>query len=72
MDFLLHQPAVEGKLVASTVGVTGANAQIAIDRLVDAGILTQITDGRQNGIWQAKDVVRVLDEFAVRAKRRRQ
>ena len=70
-DLLLRQPVVDSKLVTSTLGVTGANAQIAIDRLVDAGILTQITDGRRNRIWQAKDVVRVLDEFAARAKRRR-
>ncbi|MDV7243577.1 MULTISPECIES: hypothetical protein [Rhodococcus] len=49
-------------------------AAIAIDprsRRSDAGILTQITDGRRNRIWQAKDVVRVLDKFAARAKRRR-
>ncbi|SPZ34059.1 Fic/DOC family [Rhodococcus wratislaviensis] len=71
VDLLLRRPVVDNKLVTSTLGVTGANAQIAIDRLVDAGILTQITDGRRNRIWQAKDVVRVLDEFAARAKRRR-
>lgn len=71
MDLLLRQPVVDNKLVTSTLGVTGANAQIAIDRLVDAGILAQITDGRRNRIWQAEDVVRVLDEFAARAKRRR-
>ncbi|AWK74249.1 cell filamentation protein Fic [Rhodococcus oxybenzonivorans] len=70
-ELLLRQPVVHSKLVTSTLGVTGANAQIAIDRLVDAGILTQITDGRRNRIWQAKDVVSVLDEFAARAKRRR-
>ncbi|MFD7010383.1 Fic family protein [Rhodococcus jostii] len=71
VDLLLRQPVVDNKLVTSTLGVTGANAQIAIDRLVDAGILAQITDGRRNRIWQAEDVVRVLDEFAARAKRRR-
>lgn len=71
VDLLLRQPVVDSKLVASTLEVTGANAQIAIDRLVDAEILDQITGGRRNRIWQAKDVVRVLDEFAARAKRRR-
>ncbi|MBH0122966.1 Fic family protein [Rhodococcus sp. CX] len=71
VDLLLRQPVVDSKLVASTLEVTGANAQIAIDRLVDAEILAQITDGRRNRIWQAKDVVRVLDEFAARAKHRR-
>lgn len=70
-DLLLRQPVVDGKLVASTLGVTGANAQIAIDRLVAAGVLTQITHGRRNRIWQATEVVRMLDEFAARAKRRR-
>ncbi|MDJ0419515.1 hypothetical protein [Rhodococcus opacus] len=71
VDLLLRQPVVDNKLVTSTLGVTGANAQIAIDRLVDAGILAQITDGRRNRIWQAEDVVQMLDEFAARAKHRR-
>lgn len=71
VDLLLRQPVVDNKLVTSTLGVTGANAPIAIDRLVDAGILAQITDGRRNRIWQAEDVVQMLDEFAARAKRRR-
>lgn len=42
VDLLLRQPVVDNKLVTSTLGVTGANAQIAIDRLVDAGILAQL------------------------------
>ncbi|MCD5422380.1 Fic family protein [Rhodococcus pyridinivorans] len=70
-DVLLRQPVIDNRSAAAALSVTGANAQIAIDRLVDAGILTQITEGRRNRIWQAKDVVRVLDEFAARAKRRR-
>ncbi|MBS9371940.1 Fic family protein [Rhodococcus sp. B50] len=71
VDVLLRQPVIDNRTAAAALSVTGANAQIAIDRLVDAGILTQITEGRRNRIWQAKDVVRVLDEFAARAKRRR-
>ncbi|WP_198413819.1 hypothetical protein [Cryobacterium sp. TMT2-15-1] len=47
-------------------------AQVAIDRFVDATILTQITDGRRNRIGLAKDVVQVRDEFAARAKRHRE
>lgn len=71
VDVLLRQPVIDNRTAAAALSVTGANAQIAIDRLVDAGILTQITEGRRNRLWQAKDVVRVLDEFAARAKRRR-
>ncbi|MDY7541804.1 Fic family protein [Cryobacterium sp. 5B3] len=68
---LLRQPVIGAAAAAAQLGVSTVNAQVAIDRLVDAGVLTQITDGRRNRIWLAPDVVRVLDEFAARAKRRR-
>lgn len=71
VGILLRQPAIGTAAAAAQLGISTVNAQVAIDRLVDAGVLTQITDGRRNRIWLAKDVVRVLDEFAARAKRRR-
>jgi Fic family protein len=71
VGILLRQPVIGAAAAAAQLGVSTVNAQVAIDRLVDAGVLTQITDGRRNRIWLAKDVVRVLDEFAPRAKRRR-
>ncbi|WP_241988173.1 Fic family protein [Cryobacterium sp. MDB2-10] len=71
VGILLRQPVIGAAAAAAQLGVSTVNAQVAIDRLVDAGVLTQITDGRRNRIWLAKDVVRVLDEFAARAKRRR-
>lgn len=71
VDVLLRQPVIGAAAAAAQLGISTVNAQVAIDRLVDANILTQITDGRRNRIWLAKDVVQVLDEFAGRAKRRR-
>jgi len=71
VDVLLRQPVIGAAAAAAQLGISTVNAQVAIDRLVDANILTQITDGRRNRIWLAKDVVGVLDEFAARAKRRR-
>ncbi|WP_427004511.1 Fic family protein [Pseudarthrobacter sp. H2] len=71
VDVLLRQPVIGAAAAAAQLGISTVNAQVAIDRLVDANILTQITDGRRNRIWLAKDVVQVLDEFAARAKRRR-
>ncbi len=71
VDILLRQPVIGAAAASAQLGISTVNAQVAIDRLVDADILTQITDGRRNRIWLAKDVVRVLDEFAARAKRRR-
>ena len=70
VGILLRQPVIGAAATAAQLGVSTVNAQVAIDRLVDAGVLTQITDGRRNRIWLSKDVVRVLDEFAARAKRR--
>ncbi|MEB0265074.1 Fic family protein [Cryobacterium sp. 10I5] len=71
VGILQRQPVIGAASAAAQLGVSTVNAQVAIDRLVGAGVLTQITDGRRNRIWLAKDVVRVLDEFAARAKRRR-
>ncbi|WP_231556407.1 Fic family protein [Cryobacterium sp. MLB-32] len=70
LDILLRQPAIGAAEAAAQLGISTVNAQVAIDRFVDAGVLTQITDGRRNRIWLAEDVVGALDEFAARAKRR--
>ncbi len=70
-DVLFRQPVIDSSNAAAALGISTVNAQVAIDRLITAGILTQITDGRRNRIWQAKDVLQALDEFAARAKRRR-
>lgn len=71
LDFLLRQPVVDSNSTATHLGISTVNAQLAINRLVDAGILAQISTGKRNRIWLAKDVVSALDEFAARAKRRR-
>jgi Fic family protein len=71
VDILLRQPVIDSTAAATQLGISTVNAQVAIDRLVDADVLTQITGGRRNRIWLAKDVVRVLDEFGARAKRPR-
>ena len=70
LGVLLRQPVLDSTAAASQLGISPVNAQVAINRLVDAGILTQISNGKRNRIWLAKDVVRALDEFAARAKRR--
>ncbi|WP_125610048.1 Fic family protein [Specibacter cremeus] len=71
VNILLRQPVIDSAAAATQLGISAVNAQVAINRLVDAGVLIQITNGRRNRIWLAKDVVRVLDEFGARANRRR-
>lgn len=71
VSILLRQPVIDSSSAAAELGITTVNVQIAINHLVDAGILVQITNRKRNRIWVTKDVVRGLDEFVARAKRRR-
>lgn len=71
MQLLLRQPIVTTALVARERDVSLTAAQSAIDRLVDAGILTQSNAGRRNRQWQATEILQALDDFGARARRRR-
>jgi len=70
LDYLLEQPLITSKRAIEFLGTTPANSQNAIDRLVEAGILTQLGTGKRNRIWQAVDVVSALDRFAERSRRK--
>ncbi len=70
MENLLEQPIVSRGTTSELLGTTPANAQLAINRLVEAGILSQLGSGKRNRIWQATDVVNALERFAERSRRR--
>ncbi|MCU1583647.1 MAG: cell filamentation protein Fic [Microbacteriaceae bacterium] len=70
-EYLLHQPVVNTKTVAAELGISEVAAQGAIDRLVDAEVLTKISAGQRNRIWQATEILDALDAFGARARRRR-
>lgn len=69
-DVLTTQPVVDTRFVAATLGVSTANAQLAIDRLVDDGVLAQIGNGSRDRVWQAGEVLAAMDRFAGRSHRR--
>ncbi|WP_432570725.1 Fic family protein [Kineococcus sp. SYSU DK005] len=69
-DLLTTRPVVDAKLVAERLEVSPVNAQVAIDRLVDAGVLEQIGNGRRDRVWQAPEVLVAMEGFAERAGRR--
>jgi Fic family protein len=71
VPLLERQPVINSRLAVSYLAVTPPNAQLAIDRLVDDGILTQIGSNRRNRTWAARDVLEALDAFAERARRQR-
>lgn len=69
-DHLFAQPVVNSGHVARFLGSSPQGAFNAIGTLVDAGVLTQTSRDRRNQLWQAKDVLDAMDDFAARATRR--
>ncbi|APF41221.1 Fic family protein [Neomicrococcus aestuarii] len=70
-SYLLRQPVVDSKTIATELQISEVAAQNAIDRLVDAGVLSQISAGKRNRLWQAPEILAALDAFGDRARRRR-
>ena len=69
-DLLMRRPVIDAALVVAELGVQSANALRPINTLVEAGVLTELTGFRRNRMWQSREVIAALDEFAVRAGRR--
>ena len=69
LDSLLGQPVITSSKAVEILQRTPANAQLAIDKLVEVGILTQQGSGQRNRVWQADDVLIALDKFAARIRR---
>lgn len=71
MDLVARQPVVNTAVVQRELGITHTNAMKAIGRLVDVGALAEVGGRRRSILWQAGEVLTVLDGFAARAGRRR-
>ena len=69
-DVLLRQPVVDTPTVARELGITTQNALRAIAPLVDANVLEEFTGFGRNRMWQSRQVLDALDDFAARAGRR--
>jgi Fic family protein len=69
-DVLLRQPVIDTPTVARELGVTPQNALRAITPLSDADILDEFTGFARNRMWQTREVLDALDDFAVRAGHR--
>ncbi|MDQ0575279.1 Fic family protein [Agromyces albus] len=70
-EYLLRQPVINTKTVASALSVSEVAAQTSIDKLVDADVLTQAGGRARYRIWQASEVLDALDAFGARARRSR-
>ncbi|GAA2819611.1 Fic family protein [Kribbella solani] len=70
LSYLLSQPAVTVKHVQQHLDVSQPAAQRAVDQLVEAEILKQISTGKRDRAWIAREVITALDDFATRTGRR--
>jgi Fic family protein len=69
-DVLLRQPVIDTPTVARELGVTPQNALRAITPLAVTDILEEFTGFARNRMWQSREVLEALDDFAARAGRR--
>lgn len=70
VDLLVRQPVIDAPSVATALGIEQRNTHRIIAPLIGAGILTEFTGMRRNRMWQAREVLTALDDFAARAGRR--
>lgn len=68
-DLLVGQPVVNTAYVASRLGISKVAAQTSIDKLVEAGTLTESTNRVRHRVWQSNEILARLDEFAAHVKR---
>ena len=70
-DHLFAQPVVSSEYVEAALDVSRQGAYNAIDVLERAGVVHQSSADKRNRLWQAGGVLKIMDEFAQRATRRR-
>ena len=69
-DLIATRPVIDTRFAAATLQVTAANAQLAIDRLAEDGVLEQVGNGSRDRVWQAPEILAAMDRFAARSHRR--
>lgn len=70
MEHLLTQPIITASEVEVALGVKTNVAYLAIERLVEAGILQPITDRKRNQIWAAGELLSELSDLDERIAQR--
>lgn len=71
LEILQRQPIIDARLAAAELQLSERNVQNGIDRLVADGILYQIGSGARGRMYEAREVLGALEEFAARARRTR-
>jgi len=64
VDNLFLYPAITNPGTSKSLDVTPRAAQQNIDKLIDAGVLTETTGQRRNRLYVASEIVRILEDVA--------
>jgi Fic family protein len=67
VDALLERPAISTVGAQHLLGVTWRAAQLNVDKLVDAGILEEVTGQARNRVYLARQIVELLERDLVPA-----
>lgn len=63
IEALAGQPVLDVRVAARLTGASEEAARRAVNQLVEAGILSQVTIGRRNRAWEAREVFELLNAF---------
>ena len=63
ISILPAYPIVNAATAGQAIGASDQVARLAIQRLAEAGILSQISIGRRNRAWAAKELFQVINAF---------
>ncbi|MDQ3514909.1 MAG: hypothetical protein M3462_14860 [Chloroflexota bacterium] len=64
LDSVFADPLVTARRVSERLDVTPRSARQNIDRLIDAGILTEITGRQRDRMYSARDIVAIINRDA--------
>lgn len=62
VELIFMRPVLNAKVVQESLKVTYPGAQKAINALVEQGILTEITGGKRNKAYAAKEILNILEK----------
>jgi len=63
IDSLLEHPVLDAEQVVTRTGASAVAVYSALDRLVDAGVLHELTHSRRYRAWAATEVMAEIDEL---------
>jgi Fic family protein len=63
VGLLIGQPVVDVRVAARLLGASEESARRAVNQLERAGILSQLSVGKRNRAWEARDVFELLNSF---------